>query len=67
MIECPSCEYKNGRGNVDLEEDIYGDEGNFFILPIKMEQDQTRYGRYSSPRQERVYGCPRCGNLFMNI
>ena len=61
-MKCPHCEYVP-----EINEFDWADApGRFFVLPIRMEQeanDQAKYGN----QHEKVYGCPRCGILFMNM
>lgn len=38
---------------------------DFFSLPIYLERDSGDY--YRTINRESLYGCPRCGTVFMHI
>jgi hypothetical protein len=64
MIVCPSCKYTHGSGftggtNGEWKQ-INGRHGEFYKLPVKMEQDD-----YGSPNRTDILGCPNCGQMFM--
>ena len=60
---CPNCGYKHGWGWYDEEySEMKGDEGEFYINKIPMVRS-TYYDR----DEKEVYGCPKCGILFMNL
>lgn len=63
-MKCPKCEYEHG-GYWEKEQykERQGDEGDFFVLPIQMRRDSLGY--YRDRDEEKVFGCPKCGILFM--
>ena len=61
-MKCPHCEY-----TPEINEFDYASApGRFFVLPIKMEQESNAHAKYGD-QCEKVYGCPSCGILFMNM
>jgi rubredoxin len=68
-MKCPNCKYEYDYSQYDVTEDEDGkpihEHGTFFTLPINLER--TSYAMFSSPEREEVYGCPSCGNVFLDI
>lgn len=60
-MKCPHCNYEP-EFSPDNDEYVLG-EGRFFALGIKAEQEQNRFVEYTE--REPVFGCPRCGVMFM--
>lgn len=64
MITCPNCNYQHGY-DVTKQEYVEAKEGRFYRLPIEMKRESTwESGRILT---EEVLGCPRCGQMFMDI
>lgn len=68
MTVCNACDYTDSPEEKGCPEkykqDVaeYRTEGEFFTLPVKMEQAQP----ISFDKARRtLLGCPRCGNIFM--
>jgi len=64
-MKCPNCEYKHGSfWGVDNEYlDVVGKQGEFFTFPIQAEKGRLEWEK----ERESVYGCPKCGTMFMDI
>lgn len=61
-MKCPYCKYENGWNNKDKElDDINGEHGNFFALPIKVVRDVYYY-----TESRTVFGCPKCKKVFIS-
>jgi hypothetical protein len=62
-MKCPNCGYITGyEWNEDGGyEDVKGEAGEFYRLPIKLEREEP----YSQPESAQVRGCPVCKVLFM--
>jgi len=67
-MNCPDCGYKYQFSYDDSCEDEDGkpinEEGKFFKLPITLERVVTFSFQVE---REEVYGCPKCGNVFMDV
>ena len=68
---CPNCKYEHGytdrydeNNNYIETEEVSGDCGVFFEMENKAERD---IGGYTQPKRERVFGCPKCGVMFINV
>lgn len=63
-MKCPTCNYEDMTMTYTDNGYIEGSEGNFYMLPIKMERDSNW-----PPFIERasVFGCPKCSTIFMDI
>lgn len=62
-MKCPYCKYKHGyEWEKDEHVDVKGEKGNFYSFPIKIERDE----RWETD-QETVYGCPKCGIIFIDV
>ena len=61
-MKCPCCNYEP-EFSPDNDEYVLG-EGRFFELEIKAEQEPNRWAKCME--REPVFGCPRCGVMFMN-
>jgi protein-arginine kinase activator protein McsA len=57
---CPNCKYEYGY-NLDKQEYIEPDKGDFFRHPILIERER-KYGR---EQRQQIYACPKCGMLFI--
>lgn len=60
-MKCPKCEYVDA----ELREDkwIEGDKGKFYYLPVVMKRDYLDWIRDTAD----LYGCPNCGNVFIDV
>ena len=63
-MKCPNCNYEP-EFSPDNDEYVLG-EGRFFELGIDAKQEENATWRGSDFAREEVYGCPRCGVMFMN-
>lgn len=62
-MNCPHCGYEHRTFNNDTSEYEYNEEyGGFFKLPL----EATRNHPYLRSNME-VYGCPKCGIMFMEV
>lgn len=62
-MQCPHCKYEHGWSGDDHQE-IKGEKGGFFELPIKAE----KYSIFDyNTQRETVYACPSCGILFIDV
>lgn len=59
-MKCPHCNYEP---EFSLDNEYVLGEGRFFELGIKAEQAQNRFVEYTE--RKPVFGCPRCGVMFM--
>lgn len=60
---CPHCGYEPTLNEYDWCEA----PGRFFELQgHEMVQEENQHSKHY-PQRETVYGCPRCGILFMNM
>ena len=61
-MECPACKYFHGWDGeiMDIRE---GNKGEFFKLSVEMERKRA----WKVPEQKELYGCPNCGNIFIEI
>ena len=58
------CPHSNNEPEFSPDNDEYVlGEGRFFELEIKAEQEPNRWAKYME--REPVFGCPRCGVMFM--
>ncbi len=57
-MKCPHCEYEEFSRD-ENDKLVVNQEGEFYYLPIKMEQDS-----YDKSRRT-VVGCPKCYKIFM--
>ena len=55
---CPHCGY-DPDGIIDFDNDY----GKFYKLPIKLERQSDRLDCVKD--EAKVYGCPRCKQLFL--
>lgn len=60
-MKCPKCGYVDGREG-DLLEFVDGDNGKFFESPIRLERVEVGW---VSVQTAGVYGCPKCGTVFL--
>ena len=60
-MNCPHCNYEPPFSE-ENDEYVLGD-GRFFELGLKAEQEQNRHAGHTE--REPVYGCPRCGVMFI--
>lgn len=58
---CPHCKYEHG-WNYEKEENVIGNSGTFFMLPIEM----TKKDPWEEIEREYLYACPSCGISFIN-
>ena len=63
MLKCPHCEYEPLFNELD-----YCDApGRFYTLDVEAKRDSTGEWYDRGPEREKVYGCPACGIMFMNM
>ncbi len=62
---CPNCEYEPEINEFDYCET----PGRFYELGIeaRRENNEEWYAKHKSQDREQIYGCPRCGIMFMNV
>ena len=64
-MKCTNCGYEDGWVPEKLDV-VEGEHGEFYILPINMERyDYTT--SYNSKQEVSVVGCPKCGNMQIDI
>ena len=61
-MTCPHCGYEPEINEFDYAQGA----GRFYTLGIEMKQQANEHSKYGDAR-EPVYGCPRCGVLFINV
>lgn len=66
-MKCPKCHYIHGYHVESTDtsfktENIEGKHGDFFVLPIELEQSRDYYPHIV---KAGVYGCPACKIVFM--
>jgi len=60
-MKCPNCEYKDGWGwEGDDHKEFIGEEGDFYELPVKMEQMSC-----FCDKTKNLYACPKCKVAFI--
>ena len=65
-MKCPNCNYKHGWQGCD-EGNTKSKEGEFYKLPIEAKRDNPE-AYYGGPTVSKdVYGCPKCGMMFMEV
>jgi len=62
-MKCPHCSYRDGY-QADTQEDIHGEKGAFYSLPVKMERTSEDYG---PDEVRRLYACPSCGIALIDV
>ncbi len=69
-MKCPKCEYHHGWDWVYANDDISGNyvetdggDGDFYDLAI----DVSRQRLYHEDERKKVYACPSCGCLFIDV
>jgi hypothetical protein len=60
-MKCPSCKYIHGF-DIEKNEDIEGEKGQFFDMPVKMERSHNW-----NDEARRLFACPACGIAFINV
>lgn len=58
-MKCPKCEYENW--SWEEQKFLEGLEGDFFTHPVKAQSP------YDPPLSKTVYGCPKCGIMFIEV
>lgn len=62
-MKCPHCEY-------EPSENEYGycdSPGRFYKHPVKADREKTDEWYSKNDEREAVYGCPKCGIMFMDF
>lgn len=60
-MKCPHCDYMHGTEWIgEVLENIEGDAGRFFELPVKLERRV-----YHEMRQAQLMACPSCLKTFI--
>ena len=59
-MKCPYCGYEDGEYDVDKKKTIYGEDGDFWAFPIKMERERS--WRHE---QAKLWACPACRKVFI--
>ena len=62
-MKCPHCEYKHGWDGKSMS-DVEGKQGDFYTLPVEMEQYQS-LGSWHGDTRRTLYACPSCGIDFI--
>lgn len=63
-MKCPHCDYRHGDDADDNYAFHEGVEGGFYSLPINIDRKEDVWPYRD---EKRVYGCPECGKLFIDI
>lgn len=66
-MKCPNCNYEHGWSGEKLES-IKGNKGDFFEMSNDMKMTRSdnslSWRRHDETRD--VFGCPSCGNIFID-
>ncbi len=63
-MKCPHCGYAHGyHWEGDEYVEVYGDDGNFYTLPVKMERCESDYHNAS---RVNLLACPSCTKTFID-